>query len=204
MKTMPLSDWAIDYVNLVLAVGRHDGNFVDAYYGPHSWKEAAEAGAPRPLAELRMEASRMRQGIAAEEAPGDAALRRDYLLGQLGAVEAHLARLQGQRFPFADEAEALYQVRPPRTPDATFDQALVRLDALLEGSGSVQERYQAQRARILVPVDRVDAVFQAAIAEAGSARAGTRPSPPRTTSAWSTSRTRPGPPTTGTRAAAAP
>ncbi|WP_043482841.1 hypothetical protein [Geothrix fermentans] len=163
---MALSGWATDYVRLVLAVGRHDADFVDAYYGPLEWKAEAEAGDPRPLPALRAEAGRILDGVAAAGVPPGEAPRRDYLLGQLGAVAAHLARLDGQRFRFDDEAEALYQVRPPHTPEATFEAALARLDGLLEGRGPVQDRYQAARERVLLPPDRVDAVFQAAIAEA--------------------------------------
>jgi hypothetical protein len=163
---MTLSECAIDYVNLVLAVGRHDAAFVDAYYGPRAWQAAAEAGEPRPLAALRAEAQRLLDAVTAIGAVDDEALRRDYLQGQLGAVAAHLARLEGRRFTFDEEAEALYQVRPPRFPQATFDAALARLDQVLEGPGTVQERYQKARERVLVPADRVDAVFQAAIAEA--------------------------------------
>jgi hypothetical protein len=163
---MSLSDWAFDYVNLVLAVGRHDANFVDAYYGPEAWKRVAEAGEPRPLSELQDEAQRILEGVAASELLAEEAVRQDYLLGQLEAVAAHLARLAGQRFSFDDEAEALYQVRPPVRPVDTFEAALTRMEGLLDGPGSVQDRYQRARERILVPADRVDAVFQAAIAEA--------------------------------------
>jgi len=162
----PLAEWAIAYVNLVLAVGRHDADFVDAYYGPPAWKVAAEAGSPRPLAELRGEARRILAGVANAAAQDLESPRRDYLLGQVAAVEAHLARLGGEAFCFDDEAEALYQVRPPRTSEATFASALARLEGLLEGTGTVQDRYQRARAQVLVPPERVDAVFQAAIAEA--------------------------------------
>jgi hypothetical protein len=162
----PLAEWAIAYVNLVLAVGRHNPDFVDAYYGPLEWKVAAEAGIPRPLAELRVEARRILEGVTMAKALAGEEVRRDYLLGQVAAVETHLTQLEGQVFSFDDEAEALYQVRPLRTSEATFAAALARLDQLLEGPGSVQERYQRARARVMVPPDRVDAVFQAAIAEA--------------------------------------
>ena len=160
---MPLSTWANDYVHLVLATGRHDPDFVDAYYGPPAWKAAAEAGDPKALPTLRAEAGRLLAGVQAAQAGPDEIVRRDYLQGQLGAVVAHLARLAGQAFAFDDEAEALYQVRPPVMPEATFDAALTRLDQLLEGSGTVQERYQRARERVIVPTERVDAVFQAAI-----------------------------------------
>ena len=163
---MTFSGWASSYVKLVLAVGRHDANFVDAYYGPEAWRLDAETGDPCPLDVLATEARRLMAGVAACEGSTDETLRRDFLLGQLGAVATHLTRLQGHRFTFDEEAEALYQVRPSRMPEAVFDQALARLDRLLEGSGSVQDRYQQARERILVPTDRVDAVFQAAIAEA--------------------------------------
>ncbi len=163
---MPLTTWATDYVHLVLATGRHDPNFVDAYYGPPAWKAAAEAGEPRPLPAVRAEAARLLEGVAAAEAGPGEAVRRDYLRGQLGAVAAHLARLAGQAFTFDDEAEALYQVRPPVTPEADFEAALGRLDQLLAGPGPVQDRYQRARERVIVPTERVDAVFQAAIHEA--------------------------------------
>ena len=163
---MPLTTWATDYVHLVLATGRHDPNFVDAYYGPPAWKTAAEAGEPRPLPTLRDEAERLLAGLQAAQTGLDDTVRRDYLRGQLGAVAAHLARLAGQAFTFDDEAEALYQVRPPVTPEADFEAALTRLDQLLPGPGPVQDRYQRARERVIVPTVRVDAVFQAAIREA--------------------------------------
>src|SRR5262245_54422839 len=39
----PLRDVAERYVRLVLAVGQHDGDYVDAYYGPPEWRKDAEA-----------------------------------------------------------------------------------------------------------------------------------------------------------------
>lgn len=92
----PLAEWAIAYVNLVLAVGRYDPDFVDAYYGPPAWKAAAEAGNPQPLAELRVEARRILGGVTVAKAMAGEEVRRDYLLGQVAAVEAHLARLEGR------------------------------------------------------------------------------------------------------------
>ena len=163
---MPLTTWATDYVHLVLATGRHDPNFVDAYDGPPAWKTAAEAGEPRPLPTLRADAERLLAGLQAAQTGLDDTVRRDYLRGQLGAVAAHLARLAGQAFTCDDEAEALYQVRPPVTPEADFEAALTRLDQLLPGPGPVQDRYQRARERVIVPTVRVDAVFQAAIREA--------------------------------------
>jgi len=164
--TGPLDAIARDYVALVLAVGQHDADYVDAYYGPPEWRAAAKAAGKRPLAELGVEAARLRAaGAAAALAAADAP-RRDYLDGQLAAVAAELDRLGGKRLSFDDEAEAFYQLRPPHHALPEFDAALAELGALLPGPGSVPERFQAYRARFIVPTAKVDAVFQAAIAEA--------------------------------------
>ena len=40
-----MDDLAEHYVKLVLAVGVHDADYVDAYYGPPEWREAATARA---------------------------------------------------------------------------------------------------------------------------------------------------------------
>src|SRR5215470_15966633 len=49
---------AESYVKLVLAVGQHDSNYVDAYYGPAEWKTEASASKV-PLAEIDAGAARL-------------------------------------------------------------------------------------------------------------------------------------------------
>ena len=38
----PMNTLAERYVKLVLAVGQHDADYVDAFYGPAEWKAEAE------------------------------------------------------------------------------------------------------------------------------------------------------------------
>jgi len=42
-----MSKIAHDYVHLVLALGQHDKDYVDAYYGPPEIKKEAEAAKTR-------------------------------------------------------------------------------------------------------------------------------------------------------------
>ena len=51
-----LSSVAEQYVKLVLAVGQHDADYVDAFYGPPEWRKEAEA-AKKPLAEIDAQAA---------------------------------------------------------------------------------------------------------------------------------------------------
>ena len=47
---------AEQYVKLVLAVGQHDADYVDAFYGPPEWRKEAEA-AKTPLAAIDAQAA---------------------------------------------------------------------------------------------------------------------------------------------------
>ena len=59
-----MNELAERYVRLVLAVGQHDADYVDAYYGPAEWRTEAEAQ-KLPLAEIASRASALAQAIAA-------------------------------------------------------------------------------------------------------------------------------------------
>ena len=152
------------YVKLVLKVGQHDKEYVDAYYGDDSWKPT---GAPTPLATLTSDVQAIRRDLGRVAVkPSDAELvrlRHDYLDRQLSAVESRLAMLQGQKFTFDEESQRLYDVEAPHKTEADFKPVLDALEKLLPGKGSLVERYAAFRAHYVIPTDKVDAVFRAAI-----------------------------------------
>ncbi len=152
------------YVKLVLRVGQHDTNFVDAYYGDPAWKPT---GPSLTLTELGAEAEALRRSLRGLPASATEqeieTLRRDYLDRQLAAVETRVAMLGGQKLTFDDEAERLYDARPPHRQDADFQPVLDELSRLLPGRGQLIDRYEAFRQKYVIPRDKVDAVFRAAI-----------------------------------------
>ena len=158
-----MNDIAERYVRLVLKVGQHDADYVDAYYGDERLKPA---GAPASLESLAADAVAIRADMPSV-APGEADqlthLRRQYLDRQLSAVEARIAMLRGERYSFDEESRRLYDAEAPRHTETDFQATHDRLSALLPGSGSLSDRYAAFRNRVLIPRDRVDAVFRAAI-----------------------------------------
>ena len=152
------------YVKLVLQVGQHDENFVDAYYGVPSWKPT---GAPVPLATLAATAAVLRQDLGRVKPSGAAdeltRLRYDYLDKQIAAVEAKLAMLQGEKLSFDEESRRLYDAVAPVKTEAEFRGVLAELDQLLPGPGPLAARYATFRNHYVIPVTKVSAVFQAAI-----------------------------------------
>ena len=157
---------AESYVKLVLAVGQHDPDYVDAFYGPPEWKVQAEA-AKRPLADLRAEAARLAAEIEAMPARGDELerLRHQYLTRQLQSMVARLDMLSGTKLSFDEESRALYDAVAPTHDAAYFQQVLDRLEAAVPGEGPLPARIDRFREELVIPRDRLDAVFQAAIAE---------------------------------------
>lgn len=155
------------YVRLVLAVGVHDSNYVDAYYGPAETRAEVEAE-KLPLPEIRARAERLRAGLSGIPVPKDdplVELRHRYLERQLGSLIAHVERLEGKKRSFDEESLALYDAVAPRQDEKDFEPVLAELERTVPGSGPLSERIQAFRDRFAIPPGRVDAVFRAAIAE---------------------------------------
>jgi hypothetical protein len=158
---------AESYVKLVLAVGQHDTDYVDAYYGPPEWRTDAETR-KRPLAEIRTEAESLIASLQSSPAQGGdelTRLRHQYLLRQLQAMTARIDMLSGKRLTFDEESKALYDAVAPTLDAAHFQRVLDELEKVVPGDGPIAERVEAFRQQFVIPRDRLDAVFRAAIDE---------------------------------------
>ena len=170
---------AEDYVRLILQIGEQEPGYVDAYYGPPAWLEAAKA-TPRTLPQLLSSTRYLMRRTSALPQTGldaDSRQRRAYLLAHLGAAEARLLMLSGEKMSFADEAYALFGVRPELRPLESYDPILARIDALVPGDGALADRVAAFRGGYVIPKDRLDAVMRAAIAECRARTAARIPLP---------------------------
>jgi hypothetical protein len=164
----PFRQSSEQYVRLVLAVGQHDGDYVDAYYGPPRFRTEV-AAEKASLADIDRRAGALIEEVRRTALPSwkeDAELwrlRKQYLERQLESLRARVAMLQGKRFSFDEESRALYDAVAPRHREEEFEALLSRLDQQLPGSGSRIERYDAYKRSFVIPRDRLDRVFQAAI-----------------------------------------
>jgi hypothetical protein len=157
---------ATRYVELALGLGKHDPNYVDAYYGPDSLKAVAEQRA-LDVRQIRAGAESLLAALG-DTAPAYAdtlvRFRHRYLQRQLGSMVARARMLAGERLTFDEEARALYDADPPHFADTHFDSLLARLGSLLPGPGPLAQRYQRFRERVLIPKEKLDTVFRVAIA----------------------------------------
>ena len=158
---------ARDYVVLILEIGEREPGYVDAYYGPADWQAAAHAN-PRTGPQLIQGAAGLTERLNAVPTRGAEPMviqRRKYLLAHVSAASARLRMLSGEKLGFADEAEALFGIRPELLPLAAYDPILAEVDALLPGPGALTDRVTAFKAHYVIPKDRLQPVMDAAIAE---------------------------------------
>jgi hypothetical protein len=160
----PMNRIAESYVKLVLAVGQHDADYVDAYYGPPEWRE--EVNAKRPsLLEIHAGATALRAEVAQLTRPEDgiAVLRNEYLRRQLEALIARADMLRGKKLSFDEESKALYDAVAPHHDEAYFQALNDAIDKELPGDAPLIDRVEAFRMQFVIPREKLDVVFKAAI-----------------------------------------
>jgi hypothetical protein len=165
--TSDLDALAERYVRLALEIGTHEEGYIDAYYGPEAWKTEAEAH-PRSIAQLKTDADALRAELAAavSTAADSATARRARTLEvYVSSARFRLDMIEGRRVQLADEAEALFGIRPDLRPLSSYDEALARVEAVVPGQGPLAQRVETFVARYTIPENRITPVMQAAIAE---------------------------------------
>jgi hypothetical protein len=154
------------YVSLVLALGVHDADYVDAYYGPPE-KRAQAQSAKLALPRIRESAAALLKDLEAARPAGDEldVLRHQYLTRQTQALVSRVDMLSGVKMTFDQESQALYDAVSPHLGESLFRPILADLDRMLPGPGPLIGRITAFRDRFVIPKEKLDAVFSAAIAE---------------------------------------
>src|SRR6266550_7919332 len=96
------------YVHLVLALGQHDPDYVDAFYGPAEWKTQAEKE-KKSLDAIGAEDVELSATLAKTPNAGDELLRlrHEYLQKQVVALAARVRMLKGEKLKFDNESRAL-------------------------------------------------------------------------------------------------
>ena len=159
-RTVPAPDpIARDYVLLALRLDQHVPGLVDGYFGPAALKAQVDLETPRSPARLRDDATALRERVEGEPSND----RRTWLAAQLVGLERQAAALAGEELPYVEHVTRCFDWTPVRTDDAVFDAAAARIDALLPGPGTVEERLTAFDAELVIPTDRLAPMIDALI-----------------------------------------
>jgi hypothetical protein len=164
-NTKTMDDIAESYVRLVLALGVHDPDYVDAYYGPEALRAEVESQAMSLTQILRGAGTLLdRLGeIVVTDEDDMLAVRHRHLTRQVQALGARVQIVAGRQLQFDDESYALYDAVAPTHSEDHFRSLAADLEDALPGGGTVSARYERFRREFVIPPERLDTVFTAAI-----------------------------------------
>jgi hypothetical protein len=166
-KADAFDDVAEQYVRLVLAMGTHDTDYVDAYFGPAEWRNAAESN-PAALPIIADSANALADVAAAIDTSSSedlVKLRQAFLVSHLRSLSAFARFRGGERKRFDEESLALFGFIAPTYATEYYDKAIADLENSLPGEGPLHERIDAVRQSVRIPDQHIEAAVRAGIEE---------------------------------------
>jgi len=158
---LTLNDIAKEYVQLALGIGLHHEHYIDAYFGPKEWKAEEKV----PLERLFEKASTLYEMVKDIEEQEDEELRKEFLLIHLQAMKTFISQLNGEKLSFDKESYYLYDAISPALNKEDLDKTLEEINTLLPGEGELHLRMDEYNKNFVIPKDKLDDVFCAAMNE---------------------------------------
>ncbi len=168
---LKMNDIAEQYVKLVLEIGLYKQDYVDAYYGPEEWKplntsvHKVDSTVILSLTEKVDDLLNKLEALSEYEATGLETQRFRFLYKQLLSAKGMISILAGAEFTFDIEAKILYDAEPPQNSQEHFQKILDELDKIVPGEGNLSKRLNDFRNQFIIPAEKLDMVFAAAINE---------------------------------------
>ncbi|WP_227006016.1 hypothetical protein [Marinifilum sp. N1E240] len=165
-----ISSLSEDYVKTILEIGLYDPMYVDAYYGPESWKKEVDQLKEESIPAERLikkveDLELLLEKISIEPENEMLVLRKKYMAKQLIAVKARIKMLNGKTYTFDEESSKLYDAVVPPFENEHFASVIEQLEKLLPGKENVIDKVAKFNREFVIPKDKIDTVFRAAIEE---------------------------------------
>ena len=165
-KTDSIDAIAQDYVSLALDAKKVDPDLISI--NSPALEQAVESKLPKPVpAAMVTRSGELIARLDALPKPQERleTMRLRSLRARLASLQAHLQVMSGAKLPIGEQVERFYGFKPDFRPLSAYDPALERLDKAIPGPGTLPERIAALKTAALVPPDKIEPVFNAALAE---------------------------------------
>ncbi len=154
---------AQSYVALALALDQQKEGEVDSYFGPPELLEKAQRNTST-MAEILADAGSLASSIKENTVPETQA-RAQHLLEKVEQLVTIIETIQVPgKLPFREETNTLYGLSLP-TETVSYQEKLDELESLLPGRGTLAFKLASWNNRLVIPADKREAVFEAALAE---------------------------------------
>jgi hypothetical protein len=139
------------YIRAAHGVNIHKTGFIDAYFGNPDWTQAFSSDLNDLAVELEQLQNEVTQIGSAE--------RCTYLSVQIRAMQTMVKLKSGDELSFPEEVRGLHDIEPIRKPEQLFEAANQKLETLLPGQGSLNDRRQVSRDKFKIDPNRIQAVI---------------------------------------------
>lgn len=154
------------YIKLVLALGEHDENYVDAYYGNKKLRIEIQQKPPTLKQIVKQTANLLLRLDLLKPNDELIKLRHSYLQIQLSSLAARASMVSGARkLSFDEQSRLLYDTEAPHFKLSEFDKTLEQLNRLLPGDEPLAVRANDFKDQFIIPKDKLSIIFDIAIKE---------------------------------------
>lgn len=164
-----LDQLSVEYIKIALEIGEKDKDFVDAYYGPAEYKPSeisADIFLKREYIARITNLQKELNDIATNTSDLTIANRAYWMAEQLTAFTRRIKIFSGETADFDKESLELFGVVAPQYEKEHFDNLLLELENIVPGKGNLNQRINEVTNKFIIPEDKLDIVFKAAIEEA--------------------------------------
>ena len=168
-KMQNIDELAKEYVKLGLSIGQTDKDFVDAYYGPDELKPKesdVEVFLKKNYIDDLQKLKKKLYDYSLLSSDLITINRANWMIDQLTAYERRVRVFAGETSDFDKESLELFGVVAPTYSKEYFDNLLLELDKIVPGKGDLNTRIQSISDKFIIPENKLDTVFKAAIEEA--------------------------------------
>ncbi len=157
---MELNDFAKIYLRLGLRINKHINGYVEHYYGPPELKYTVDLEEKISPTTLLKDCRAL---IAQLPKQGFEKKRLNFLDKTLTAIETTLRTLNGEKIPYLEQVEKLFDFKPIFYNDNFFYNLSSKADKLYKGKGTLSERIARYAKQRTIPSGRLKELYMKAI-----------------------------------------
>lgn len=145
-------DFGEEYLKMAFEINKHFEGYIDSYFGPSQLKKEVESTKKKPVPELLHKMEYLHHLLPEEDKK-----RCKYLEKTLHAMEVTLKILNGETFPFLEEIERIYDIKPVIISEDEIMEVRNILDELLpkDQKYNLNQRYLKWMEDFRIPKDQL-------------------------------------------------
>ncbi len=153
---MDLDDFAKNYIILGLRINKHIDGYVEHYYGPSDLKTIVDTEKILSPNQLLKDCLVLKNQLTNQ---GFEAKRQKFLLKNIEAMETIIRKITGEKVPYLEQVERLFDFKPVLYKDEFFYNLKEKAEELYKGNGKLSDRIELYSKKRMIPPNKIKTNF---------------------------------------------